>query len=641
MPGTLPIEYPIVDWNRLGAMARVLLGGLMMLAAESSQAQPAVKQVLMIQSLHRGNLILDRFTGDLRVDLDQRAGRPVNMVQVVVGASGFVEASEQALVAYIQSMYADRAPDLIMTAGGPAAAFVRRHRRELFPATPLLFGAVDQRYLAGAPLGANEAAVAVINDFPALVDDVLRALPETREVFVVTGSGALAKFWHRELEAGFARFRDRVTFTWSFDLSLEDILRRCASLPRGSAILYLTFGTDALGGAYADEQVLAALHARANAPLFGAHTSYLGHGIVGGSLMAVGDLAQDTAGVAIRLLNGEAPADVRPPPRSHGPAVYDWRELQRWQIPESRLPPGSLVQFRGPTLWDEHWGWVLATVAALLLQSLLITWFIYEWRARRRAEIESRRNLALAADADRRQTISALASSIGHELAQPLSSIAFNAAALKRLVSSGEQETQPTVEALSEIQSEASLARQIIDRHRAMLRSRELQKRPIDLHGVIHESLALVAHDLKARHVETKLHLSTAACVVNGDPVLLEQVVVNLVRNAIDALAEAAPARRRITLRSRVGEANVEISVSDTGTGLPAEVADTLFAPFVSTKPDGLGIGLAIAQRIVDAHAGTIQAAQNPGGGATFTIMLPSATASGATARIPIEAGSA
>ena len=228
----------------------------------------------MLQSLDRGNLVLDHFTGDFRVGLDQRAGKPVNVVQVVVGPTGFVGAPEQAVVDYIRSIYADRPPpDLIMTVGGPAAVFARKHRRELFPgdAAPVRFSgsAMPPRTRR---LARTRAAVAVVNDFPRLIDDILRVLPETRQVFMVIGSGAIGQFWRRELETEFARFRDRVTFVWSDELSLPDILRRCASLPSHSAIVYLTFGTDAQGGAYADEQVLADLHAKANAPLFGAQS---------------------------------------------------------------------------------------------------------------------------------------------------------------------------------------------------------------------------------------------------------------------------------------------------------------------------------------------------------------------------------
>ena len=291
-----------------------------MIGAASSEAQPPVKQVLLLQSLDRGILIIDHFIGSFRVSLDQRAGKPVNVVQVVVGPTGFVGAPEQAVVDYIRSMYADRPPpDLVMTAGGPAAVFARKHRRQLFPGTPLLFASVDQRYLDAAPLGENESAVAVVNDFPRLIDDILTVLPETRQVFMVIGSGALGQFLRPELETGFARFRDRVTFVWSDEhVASKDILRRSRepSKPLGDRLS--SFGTDAQGGAYPDEQVLADLHAKANAPLFASLSPFLGRGIVGGSMMSIDDLARNTADVASRILNGEPPASLSVPPQSPG-----------------------------------------------------------------------------------------------------------------------------------------------------------------------------------------------------------------------------------------------------------------------------------------------------------------------------------
>jgi len=169
-----------------------------------------------------------------------------------------------------------------------------------------------------------------------------------------------------------------------------------------------------------------------------------------------------------------------------------------------------------------------------------------------------------------------------------------------------------------------------------MLRSHQLQKRPLDLRSVINDTLALVAHDMRALQIEANLDLSSTPCVIDGDRVLLGQVLVNLVRNGIDALAETPPTRRRITIRSAVGEGEVEVSVRDSGSGLPAEIHDTLFTPFVTTKSHGLGIGLTIAQRIVAAHSGTIVAHANADGGATFTITLPlTATPSPRESTIP------
>jgi signal transduction histidine kinase len=133
-------------------------------------------------------------------------------------------------------------------------------------------------------------------------------------------------------------------------------------------------------------------------------------------------------------LNGAAPKSVRIPLQLPGQPVFDWRELQRWDIPESRLPSGSVVRYRPPSLWRAYRGTVLGAVGALAVQSLLIVGLLYQRRARRRAEIESRNNLALAADASRRLTMSALTSSIAHELGQPLSSMIHNAQAGRMMI---------------------------------------------------------------------------------------------------------------------------------------------------------------------------------------------------------------
>ena len=259
----------------------------------------------------------------------------------------------------------------------------------------------------------------------------------------------------------------------------------------------------------------------------------------------------------------------------------------------------------------------------LAVQSLLIVGLLYQRRARQRAESDSRRNLALAADASRRQTMSALTSSIGHELGQPLGSIMHNAQALQMMVTANRatptrsERSCPTSRPRASVPRRSSIA---IGRCFAIT---NWTRNRVDLHGVINESLALVAHDMEARQVKATVHLSSTPCVVSGDQVLLQQVLVNLVMNAMDAMAETPPARRHLTISSDVRTAEVDVSVRDNGSGLPADTLSTLFTPFVTTKAQGLGIGLTIARSIVHAHGGTIVARNNPEGGATFTVTLP------------------
>jgi len=614
------------------------LAALLVLVAPPSEAQPPVRQVLVLQSFDRGNITIDQFTANFRLELDRLAGGPVNFVQVVVGATGLVEAPDQAIVDYIRSTFTDRPkPDLVLTIAGPAAVFARKYRQLLFPDTPLLFAAVHPRNFDHAPLGENEIAIPVGNDLPRLIEEILQLRPQTRQIFMVMGSGQSAEFWHREYEQQFKRFQGRLTFIWSDDLSLPEILRRCASLPPDAAIFYFLFGTDASGAAYADERVLADIHANASAPLFGVQSNYIGHGVVGGSLIPMDEAARNAAGVAIQLLNGSSPRSIAVPPQPAGRPVFDWRELDRWGIAESRLPPDSVVRFRRPSLWHEYRATVLFAAGLLVIQSLLIAGLLYQRRARQRAEIESRRNLALAADATRRQTMSALTNSITHELGQPLSSMIHNAQALQMMVTAERATPGAISEIASDIRAQGAMAAQIIERHRSMLRGHQLDKKPIDLRAVIHESLALVAHDLRSREIDAVVDLSPDPCVINGDQVLLQQVFVNLVMNAMDAMAATPPARRRVIIQDELRASDVVISVSDTGAGLPTKFNGDLFTPFVTTKSHGLGIGLIVVRTIVEAHGGSIVARDNPDGGATFTVTIRRA----GTRAIPASEGAA
>ena len=606
---------------RLGRSGAVL-AALLMFGAAPGEGAPAIRQVLVLQSFDRGNLTVDSFTGNFRVELDQRAGQPVNVVQIAVSPTGSSAVHEQAVVDYIRSTFADGPPDLIVSVAGSAAAFARNHRKQLFPGTPLLLAAADQRFVLDPPLSDNETAITVANDYPRLVDDILQILPQTRQVFMVIGSGQLGQLWRRQLEIEFHRFNQQLTFIWSDDLSLPEILLRCANLPPHSVIFYFLFGTDAMGGAYADERVLADLHAAANAPLFAAQSPLFGSGIVGGTMMPIDEASRRAADVAIRLLKGEPANRTRSAPLRPGPPIFDWRELRHWNIAESRLPAGSVLRYQSPGLWDEHKPTIVTAVAALIVQSLLIVGLLYHRRARQRAEIESRRHLSLAADASRRETMSALTSSIGHELSQPLNAMMHNTQALRMMMTAGRATPETIGEILGDIEHQSIHATQVIDRHRKMLRSRQMDKKPIDIHAVIAETLALVAHDMQGRRIPSTVNVPPQPCIVSGDPVLLQQVLVNLVMNAMDAMSDTPQGRRRLTITSDVRDEDVDVSVRDTGSGLPAHVNGTLFTPFVTTKSNGLGIGLTIVRTIVEAHDGVIAVHDNADGGATFTVTL-------------------
>ena len=166
---------------------------------------------------------------------------------------------------------------------------------------------VDQRFVENDAITEHDAVLAVDHEPTRLVENILSVLPDTKTVFVVVGASRLEQVWLDEMKKAFRRFEGRVTFSWGNDLSFADMVTRAAHLPSHSAILFAILSVDSKGVPYVEDEALATLHASANAPIFGVRSTQLGLGIVGGPLISVEDLSQNTAEAALHLLNGEPP----------------------------------------------------------------------------------------------------------------------------------------------------------------------------------------------------------------------------------------------------------------------------------------------------------------------------------------------
>ncbi len=216
-------------------------------------------------------------------------------------------------------------------------------------------------------------------------------------MFVVIGDSPLEQLWATELQQALEPFAARVQLEWSAGLGFDVILARVADLPRGSAVLFGLMFVDADGAAHEEDQALSALSAASAAPMFGFFDTQLGKGVVGGPMVPVDRVAEAAAEAAVALLEGAAPASVRPPPIPAGPPRYDARELVRWGIDAARLPPGSLVEFREPTAWQRYRWQIVLLAAALAVQAGFIAVLLLNRRrlhlsraALRRSEGEAR-----------------------------------------------------------------------------------------------------------------------------------------------------------------------------------------------------------------------------------------------------------
>jgi len=370
-----------MGWARSAWMAVTLLA---FAAGNATAAEP--KQVLLLHSFGWNFQAEGAFGDYLRTDLAEKSPYPLDPYEVLLEIARFSDGErDEAFVGYLRGLFATHPPDLIVTLVSPAARFIQRHRQDLFPSTPVIFAALDARAIKDATLTANDTMVPVSTDQRAMIENILRTLPGTTTIAVVTGDAPIERFWVKELRQVVQPFENRIDFIFLNELSFADILMRVAALPPRSAIFYGDLVVDAQGIPHRQEEVLARLHAVAKAPIFGQYDYQLGGGIVGGPLLSVQALSRKTAEVAAQILAGASPGDIKTPAQKLGEPEFDWRELQRWGVAEANLPPNSTVWFREPTLWEQYRWYILAAAGFSGLQGILIVGLLLNRLRLRRA----------------------------------------------------------------------------------------------------------------------------------------------------------------------------------------------------------------------------------------------------------------
>ncbi|MFY9815861.1 MAG: ATPase, partial [Pseudolabrys sp.] len=297
------------------------------------------KRVMLLHSFGRDFKPWSEYAKAIRMELDRQSPWPLDITENSVVTARFSdEDPEGPFVDYLRALFAKRPLDLIVSIGAPAAAFVQRHRQRLFATTPMVFTAVDQRRVEYSSLTANDAVVALRINYLSAFENILQVLPDTKDVIVVVGTSPIEKFWKEAIGKEVEPLTNHIKLSWTDELSFEALLKQASALPSHTAIFWELMIVDAAGVVHEGDAPITRLHAVANAPIFSYDEAFFGSAIVGGPLMMVADSSRQAAAVAIRILGGEKPGEIRTPPVQFASPVFDWRQMQRWGISESRLP---------------------------------------------------------------------------------------------------------------------------------------------------------------------------------------------------------------------------------------------------------------------------------------------------------------
>jgi signal transduction histidine kinase len=522
------------------------------------------------------------------------------------------------------SRYAGQHVDLVIAIGRESLQFLLDSRAALWPHVPIVFGAAISNLGERPALPPDVTGVEVKFPIRETLELALQLLPESRHVALIYGSSPEDERLRRIFHDAAAPFGGRLEVLELGGLTYAELEQRVAALPPHTFLFGLTMLRDASGRQLPGPAVVELVSSAANAPMLTVIDTTLGHGTLGGWVLSYEAIGRDAGALARRVLDGEPPARIPVRETTATRLALDARQLEQWGIPRERLPAGSEVLFTPPPPFFAQPAVVAVFAIALVLEGALILALLLERRRRLRSEQETRRDRARIAHLNRVTVVGELTATLAHEVNAPLAAMLNDARATRRFLDGATPRLADARACIAAIEEQGQRARDVILQLRRALR-KEAPTSPAaaDVSEAVADALRLVRADALEHAVALERDVPDPAPVVACDAVQLQQVLLNLLLNAIEAVRDQPAMRRRVRVEVRAVADYAALSVRDWGKGVSPEQRARLFEAFYTTRPDGLGMGLSISRSIVEAHGGRISMQPPEDGGAAFHFTLP------------------
>jgi len=293
---------------------------------------------------------------------------------------------QQLQAEFLRHKYSGRKVHLVIAGLSSALDFALKYRKQIFPGVPIVFCVIDQREIQARKLPPDVVGVPVRMDLTATLALALRLHPETRSVYVIAGNAKFDAYWVAKAQESFRLHEDRLKLVYLIGLPMEDLLKEVAQLPERSIVYYLHVFRDDEGNVLVPADVLERVASVANSPIYGHIDSYVGRGVVGGRVISFATEGKNAARLGMRILAGEKPENIGVQQTSANTDLFDWRQLQRWGISESSLPPTSVVRNKRPGFWDLYKWPIIGVTALCAVETVLIAGLLVQRSRRRRAE---------------------------------------------------------------------------------------------------------------------------------------------------------------------------------------------------------------------------------------------------------------
>ncbi|NVD38920.1 histidine kinase [Ensifer sp. HO-A22] len=519
--------------------------------------------------------------------------------------------------------YRDMRLDAVLAVGPGALRFLLERRDRLASGVPIVFGAIRD-LSAFQPLPADVKGIVNRFDVSKTLQLSRQLQPQAKKAVVLSGSSAFDRNWQATARAALGDHHAGLDVEYLSGFTLDGFKQAAGALPADAVLLILTVFEDAAGQKFVPRDASVAIAKASSVPVYTVYSSYFGSNVLAGYVGTFEMIGRQMADLALRVLKGDIsfPQTIAAKETN----MVDWREVQRWRIDRDTIPEGTRILNYEPTAWERYRLPILLASSVIAAQMLTIGALLFQnRRSRRLEEVLSTERLELA-HLSRRSQLGELSGALAHELAQPLTSILANAEAGQRLAMEDAFDRNEVKEIFDDIIADDKRAASVMAQLRSMMLKGDASLEVLDLNEAVRTTVTLANAELMARRTEVTVIESPDEARVKANLVQLQQVILNLLLNAADAM-ETMPSRQRkveISVRRRE-DGTRELAVSDRGPGVPPEMRNEVFKPFVSTKKTGLGLGLAICRSIIEAQGGKLFFDDSVVRGARAVIALPAA----------------
>ena len=607
-------------------------------SAQTQSTESAPRHVVILNSTDPylpAFVLLDR---SVREAIRAGSKAPVQLHAETLDMHRFPQARlDRDTVTLLRKKYSGLKVDAVLAVAPIALDFAQRHRAEIWPDAVIVFSSVAATLLAGRSLDPATIGVPALLEFGATLDLALKLWPGTRRIAVVAGTSEPDQRNLSLARTSLERHAGEVAVQYLVGRTLAETIMAVQALPSDSVVLYLTVFRDGGGAPLVPRDVLTQIAAVSRAPVFGVFETYLGDGIVAGSIASYGAQGRRAGELVVRVLNGEDPAAIGVQAPVTPGCIADWQQLRRWGVDERLLPADCEVRFREVTAWDRYRWHIFAALAVISAQAALIAALMLnrlrlrrahtalrdEWGRRAEAETVATRLRARLGRFSREQSLGAMATAIAHEINQPLIAIQNYAQAAKRRLEGNVDDKAKLLELYAKIEGQAARAGAITQRVRSAIGTSDLQLVPVPPLSFLEEVVRIMEPETENLGCRIALEPAASLPAVLADALQVQLVLVNLLRNAMQSVCSGDRFDKRVSIDVRpIDDREVQVSVTDRGPGVPPDRVADIFEPLYGGTSGGMGMGLAISRSIIEAHGGRLWYEPNPAGGAIFRFTL-------------------